>query len=47
MRIDSAMITAISEELAPYRDDEDAFWDTLDGETDVLDLVTKILLKIS
>ena len=47
MRIDSAMITAIAEELEPYRDDQDAFWDTLDGETDVLDLVTSILLKIS
>ena len=29
--------------ILPYKDDEDAYWDTLDGETDVLDLVGSAL----
>lgn len=43
MRIDSGLITMISEQLAPYADDLETFWDTLDGETDVLDCVGNIL----
>lgn len=33
------LIAAMAENLAPYRDDEEAFLDTLDGETDALDLL--------
>lgn len=39
MRADLNLISAIAAELAPYRDDEDVFLDTLDGETDVLDIL--------
>ena len=39
MRADLNLISAIAAELAPYRDDEDAYLDTLDGETDVLDIL--------
>jgi len=35
-----SMIEAIADELNAYRDDDvEAFWDTLDGETDVLDFL--------
>lgn len=43
MKIDSALITMVAEHLHEYRDDLEAFWDTLDGETDVLDVVGTIL----
>jgi len=33
------LIAAMAENLAPYRDDEEAFLDTLDGATDALDLL--------
>jgi hypothetical protein len=43
-RPDFALIAAIADELAPYRDeDEAAFWDSLDGETDALDLLDRFL----
>lgn len=43
MRLDTQLITYISEQLTDYRDDLDAFWDTLDGETDVMDAVGQII----
>lgn len=33
------LIAAMAENLAPYRDDEETYLDTLDGETDVLALL--------
>jgi hypothetical protein len=43
-RPDLTLIAAIADELAPYRDeDEAAFWDSLDGETDALDLLDRFL----
>lgn len=39
MRADLNLIAAIAAELAPYRDDEETYLDTLDGETDVLDIL--------
>jgi len=47
MRVNTLLITSIAEELAPYKDDQDAFWDTLDAETDVLDLVGQVLKELS
>lgn len=41
MRIDRYKLEALVKELEPYKDDEDLFWDTLDGETDVIDYITK------
>lgn len=38
-----SLIEAIAAELEPYRDDEETFWTTLDGETDAVDLL-KIFL---
>jgi hypothetical protein len=46
MKIDSAILTMVSEELHEYRDDYETFWDTLDGETDVMDAVGAILEMI-
>lgn len=46
MRIDAALITQIATELEPYREDVDAFWDTLDGETDIMELVGKTIEAI-
>tara|TARA_R110002167_G_scaffold34895_9_gene111493 strand:+ start:191 stop:643 length:453 start_codon:yes stop_codon:yes gene_type:complete len=37
----------MAEELEQYKDDLELFWDTLDGETDVMDLVGKTLSEIS
>lgn len=46
MRLDTNLITYISEQLEDYRDDLDAFWDTLDGETDIMDAVGQIIQSI-
>lgn len=35
------LIAAMAENLAPYRDDEETYLDTLDGETDALDLLDR------
>lgn len=35
------LIEAMAAALAPYRDDEETFLDTLDGETDCLDLLDR------
>ncbi|MBN8292857.1 siphovirus Gp157 family protein [Rhodobacter sp. NTK016B] len=40
-RIDLPLIERIAAELAPYRDDEDVFLDTLDGETDALTILDR------
>lgn len=40
------LIEAISNELADYRDDAEAFWTTLDGETDVVNLLDTFLAGI-
>jgi hypothetical protein len=42
-KVDSALLTLVSEALADYADDEQTFWDTLDGETDVMGLVGKLI----
>jgi len=47
MRLNSSMLTYMAEALEPYKDDLELFWDTLDGETDVMDLVGKTLSEIS
>lgn len=46
MRIDSGLLTLISEELAEYADDMETFWDTLDGETDIMDAVGHVIRQI-
>lgn len=38
-KFDPRLVTYMTEELAPYSDDLETFWDTLDGETDILDVV--------
>ncbi|MDH5797845.1 MAG: siphovirus Gp157 family protein [Paracoccaceae bacterium] len=42
-RLNVQMIAAVAEVLAPYREDGDAFWDSLDGETDILDIIDTLL----
>lgn len=37
------LIAVMAEALAPYRDDEETYIDTLDGETDILDLLDREL----
>ncbi len=39
LRADLSLIAAMAEMLAPYRDDEETYADTLDGETDVFDIL--------
>ena len=43
MRLDTAKLTYISETLSEHADDLETFWDTLDGETDVMDMVGSAL----
>lgn len=38
-----ALIEAVSAELADFREDDQAFWDSLDGETDVLDVLDYLI----
>jgi len=40
-RIDLPLIQRIAAELAPYRDDEDLFLDTLSGECDALEILDR------
>lgn len=47
MHLNSSMLTYMAEELEPYKDDLELFWDTLDGETDVIELVGTVLKEIS
>lgn len=46
MRIDSGLVTLIAEQLDDHKDDLETFWDTLDGETDILDFVGIILERL-
>jgi len=39
MKIHKSELEYLSEQLAEYKDDLETFWDTLDGETDVMDMV--------
>lgn len=41
MRIDRYKLEALAAALEPYKEDEELFWDTLDGETHVIDYITK------
>lgn len=41
IRANLSLVAAMAEMLAPYRDDEETFLDTLDGETDCLDLLDR------
>lgn len=43
MRLDALYLEAVAGSLEPYREDLEAFWDTLDGETDVMDIVGQLL----
>lgn len=47
MRVDSLMLTRMAEELAGYSEELDFFWDTLDGETDIMDFVGSILVELN
>lgn len=46
VRADMTLIAAMAETLAPYRDDEETYLDTLDGETDALDLVDREIAAV-
>ena len=43
MRIDTGLITFIADQLREYSDDNQCFWDTLDGETDIMYIVGELL----
>jgi hypothetical protein len=45
MLINTSMIAEIATALDEYRDDESTFWDTLDGETDVLDVLDMLIAQ--
>jgi hypothetical protein len=45
MRLDVATIELVAEMLRDYSDDKILFWDTLDGETDVMDAVGRLVME--
>ncbi len=45
MRLDLATIEQVAEMLRDYIDDETLYWDTLDGETDVMDVVEYLICE--
>lgn len=45
MRLDLATIEQVAEMLRDYSDDETLYWDTLDGETDVMDVVEYLICE--
>ena len=45
MRLDLATIEQVAEMLRDYSDDEALYWDTLDGETDVMDVVEYLICE--
>tara|TARA_B100000575_G_C23143794_1_gene667000 strand:+ start:22054 stop:22539 length:486 start_codon:yes stop_codon:yes gene_type:complete len=42
-RIDTGVLTFVADQLREYSDDNQCFWDTLDGETDVMYVVGELL----
>ena len=44
--VNSAILTLLAEQLSDYSDDIETFWDTLDGETDILDIVGYLLEQL-
>jgi hypothetical protein len=44
-KVPAALIRDIALDLAEYRDDEEFFLDTLDGETDIVDLTDALLIE--
>jgi len=45
MRLDLATIEQVAQMLRDYSDDETLYWDTLDGETDVMDAVGRLVME--
>ncbi len=45
MRLDLATIEQVAATLRDYSDDEALYWDTLDGETDVMDVVGHLICE--
>ena len=45
MRLDLATIEQVAAMLRDYHDDETLYWDTLDGETDVMDIVEYLICE--
>lgn len=47
MKIDTATLTFVAGVLNDYRDDLEAFWDTLDGETDIMDQIGTVIKALN
>lgn len=45
MRLNVGFIGQVGEMLRDYSDDETLYWDTLDGETDVMDVVGRLVME--
>ena len=42
-KIDTGVLTFIADQLREYSDDNQCFWDTLDGETNIMYVVGELL----
>ncbi len=47
MKIDLELIRRIAADLAEYREDEETYFDTLDGETDAGDILDELIAQVS
>ena len=47
MFLNTAQLTLVSEELEPFKEDLELFWDTIEGETDVMEIIGTVLEQIN
>ena len=47
MRFDISTLGKLADDLSEYKDDVELFWDTLEGETDVMDLVGSVIKQVN
>ena len=47
MYLNTAQLTLVAEELEPFKEDLELFWDTIEGETDVMEIIGTVLEQIN
>jgi len=47
MFLNSAQLTLVAEELEPYKEDLELFWDSIEGETDVMEIVGTVIEQVN
>ena len=47
MYLNTAQLTLVAEELEPFKEDLELFWDTIEGETDVMEIIGTVIEQIN